>query len=163
MNSKQQEKILVTLFILSVFLLTSCADTSVTRETVYVPVPECYEKSNVFDDIEFSFPCEERERAQLASAVCDLMGSSALSLIDTNRRIGPTTAKDLFITSGIENMPTIKIVYNELGEEVAKAYIKDIWYMSVYISERNITDRTVYPRQRFNSCLDELGYKAGGR
>lgn len=159
MNSKQQEKIVAMLFILSVFLLVSCADTSVTRDTVYVPVPECYEKSNVFD-LEFSFPCGERERAQLASAVCDLMGSSALSLIDTNRRIGPTTAKDLFVTSGIENMPTIKIVYKALGEEGAKAYIKDIWDMSVYISERNLTDRTLYPKQKFNRCLGEFKYRA---
>ena len=158
MNSKQQEKIVAMLFILSVFLLASCADNSFIGKTVYVP--KCYEKSNVFD-LEFSFPCGERDRAQLASAVCDLMGSSALSLIDTNRRIGPTTAKDLFVTSGIENMPTIKIVYKALGPEGAKAYIKDIWDMSVYISERNITDRTLYPRQRFNTCLGGFNYVAG--
>jgi len=157
MNSKQLSETIKVIIMASVFMIGGCAETMVTRDKVYIPT--CYEKSNYFN-LEFSFPCKERNKAQVASAICDLMGASAHSLIDTNRRIGPTTAEDLFLTSGVENLPTIKVLNEVLGEESAKAYINDIWDMSVYISQRNITDLTAYPKERFNSCLGKFNYRA---
>ncbi len=157
MNSKRLSRTIKIFVILAIFLVSGCAETSTQYRTVYVP--KCYEKSSYFS-LEFTYPCEEREKAQIASAVCDIMGASAYALIDTNRRIGPTTAQKLFVTSGVENMSTIEAVYTSLGEETGEAYLRDIWNMSVYISQRNITDLTVYPKERFKSCLGTFNYTA---
>lgn len=119
----------------------------------------CFERSRVVD-MEFSYPCEERQKAREMALVCDILATSALELVRTNRRIGPTSPKDLFLTAGMGDKETIEVLYENLGEKPAKAYLTMIADMSVNVANRNITDLIAYPEKEFSDCLSLSGYKA---
>jgi hypothetical protein len=107
----------------------------------------------------FSHYCEERKRAEIAAATCDLMASTTYILIETNRRIGPTTPKHLFNAASKENYPAMEILYKVLGKNITRAYLEDIADMSTYIADRNITDLITLPKKEFKVCLGGFGYR----
>ena len=159
MRQKQKISIPAALYLSLILMLGGYATAAQAQDSNYVSQNVCYEESEVFD-LWFLYLCEESQKAQVASAVCDLMAASAYMLIETNRRIGPTTPENLFAAAGIESLPAIRVLYRVLGEDAAKAYINDIADMSIDIANRNITDLVTYPRQEFDACLEQFGYIA---
>jgi hypothetical protein len=158
MSTRQLNIILRALFISAVFVVAGCKTTTYQPpRTVYQPARICYRDSKAFN-LSFEFPCEQNDMARIAVSVCDIMGASAYTLIECNRRIGPTTPQNLLYTALPEIEKTTKVFYDVLGENVAKAYINEIADMGYYIAQRNITDLVTYPKQKCKSCLEGFDY-----
>jgi hypothetical protein len=138
---------------MAVALSGGCASPPPSSETVYV----CYQRSERQNQ-EFAYPCADRQRARAASMTCDLMAASAYDMVQTNRRIGPTTPKELLITAGVEGMSALTAMRQQLGEDVFEAYVQYMASMSIEIADRNITDLIAYPKQQFTNCLREFNY-----
>ena len=150
-----------TLVIFFVLMLVGCTTLEPRYITKYVDKEICIKDSAYFS-AKFSYPCEERQKAERAGAICECMATSARILIDTNREIGPTSSRALLETAVREPEQGIVVLYDTLydtlGETAAKAYIKDIANMSIYIAERNITDRITYPNQKYLNCITTMNY-----
>jgi hypothetical protein len=123
------------------------------QQTVYV----CYERGH-FQNTEFAYACSDRERARTASEVCDFMAASAHAMVETNRRVGPTTPEHLLTAAGIERMDAFVAIRRALGEGAFKTYLEYLASMSIEIANRNITDLVVYPQQQLAGCLKEFNY-----
>jgi hypothetical protein len=122
-------------------------------EQVYV----CYQTSN-FRNKEFAYGCEQRDTARVAGAVCSVIGVSADSIIQANRRVGPTTPTRLFLEAGVDTLVTKTMFQEYLGDRAADAYLEYIVSMSSEIAQRNITDLITYPEQQFSECLKQFNY-----
>lgn len=152
------------LVILSILMSVGCAtpETRVVTRDVHHKV--CIQDSAYYGS-EFSYPCAERQKAQTVGAICECMATSASILIETNRLIGPTSARALLDNAvrGKQGQ-AIQVIYDTLhsalGKTAAEAYIKDIAKMSVYIADRNITDRVTFPNQKYKSCVSNFNYSA---
>ena len=149
------------LVILTLLFFMGCVTPSQRSSTLPPPTRICVHDSAYFDT-EFSYPCSERQKAKTAGVICECMATSAQVLIETNRVIGPTSARDLLETAVREPGQTIKIIYDtlkdNLGKSAAQAYIEDIANMSVDVADRNITDRITYPNQKYRNCIANFDY-----
>ena len=153
-----------TLVILSILLVVGCVGMEPTTVTQYQYVPQkvCVQESSYYN-ADFSYPCEDRKSAKTAGLICEGMAGTAGILIEENRRIGPTSARALLASAlsgrqgqGIKDF--YDALYATLGKSAAQVYIEDIANMSVYISDRNITDRITYPNQKYRTCIAAFDY-----
>ena len=154
-------KTIKSLVLFIALMMVGCATQEPRYITKYVDKEVCIQDSAYFS-AKFSYPCEERQKAKTAGVICECMATSARILIDTNRDIGPTSSRVLLETAvkkpGQAIVYLYETLYDTLGERAAKAYIKDIANMSVYIAERNITDRITYPNQKYQNCITTFKY-----
>jgi hypothetical protein len=147
---------LTSLILITALMVGGCSGTVQAQDSVYVSQNVCYRESEAVDS-GFAYYCDDEQVAQVASAVCDLMAGSAKLLIETYRRIRPTTAENLFRAVSIESLPAAKILYDRLGKDVAEAYLLDIADMSIDIVHYDITDPVAYSKTEFSTCLNEFG------
>jgi len=153
MNSKKRSVTLGALILSAIFVIGGCPPANQNVRTISVrSEPVCVRDSELFG-FEITFPCTEKNRARDACLVCDFMGESAKTLVKVNRSIGPTTPNRLYNEAIQVIRPTLKIIYETVGPDVAKAYLIYIQEMSNEIAQRNVTDLVAYPRKEFRRCM----------
>jgi hypothetical protein len=106
----------------------------------------------------FSYDCANRDAAKQAHLVCELMVNAALELVYFNGEAGPTTGENLYVLARIEDLPALKVLEDEYGQDTSRESLRSIREMAEYVAQRNITDRTTYPFQVYDSCVKSLGF-----